>query len=86
MYYVYVLRSIKSGRLYTGYTENLRKRLSQHAEQKSKYTKHRGSYELIYYEASKHRYDAMARELYLKSGMGKRYLRNRMKNYFSSVS
>ena len=35
---------------------------------------------MIYYEACLSKADAVAREHYLKSGMGKRYLRNRLKD------
>lgn len=79
--YVYVIRSEKSGRLYTGCTSDLRKRLAEHNEGKSTYTKLKGPYELIYYEACLDEKDSFAREKYLKSGMGKRYLKNRMKRF-----
>ena len=83
MYYVYVLRSTKSGRLYTGFTSDLRKRLAEHQSSKSPYTKTRGPYELIYYEASTNANDAAAREKYLKTGTGKRYLKNRVKRFLA---
>ena len=83
MFYVYVLQSIKNGRLYTGFTNDLRKRLNEHNSKKSTYTKDRGPYDLIYYDACKVKGDAEARELYLKSGMGKRYLKNRLKRFLS---
>lgn len=83
MTYVYVLRSIKSGRLYTGCTSDLRKRLSEHQAGKSPYTRPRGPYELIYYEACMDEKDAYAREKYLKTGMGKRYLNNRLKRFLA---
>lgn len=35
--------------------------------------------ELIYFEACLNKADAYRREKYLKSGMGKRYLKNRLK-------
>jgi len=38
---------------------------------------------LIYYEACLSAADAIARERYLKSGMGKRYLKNRLKDYLA---
>ncbi|PIY96439.1 MAG: excinuclease ABC subunit C, partial [Candidatus Kerfeldbacteria bacterium CG_4_10_14_0_8_um_filter_42_10] len=38
---------------------------------------------LIYYEACLNKDDAFARERYLKSGMGKRYLKNRLKRFLS---
>ncbi len=72
-WYVYVLRSEKSGYWYTGSTKDLRKRFRQHNENKSTYTNQRGPWELIYYEWCKDEEDARSRELYLKSGMG-RYL------------
>jgi putative endonuclease len=81
MFYTYVLRSKKSGRLYTGYTNDLRKRFNEHNERKSKYTKYTGPYELIYYEACVDMKDATARELYLKAGKGKRYLKSRLKRF-----
>lgn len=83
LYYVYVIRSIKSGMLYTGFTSDLRKRFNEHQSGKSTYTKSRGPYELIYFEASFNANDALAREKYLKTGMGKRYLKNRMKRFLA---
>ncbi|MGE5042051.1 MAG: GIY-YIG nuclease family protein [Candidatus Levyibacteriota bacterium] len=82
-YYVYVLKSLRSHKFYTGYTSNLRKRFSQHQNDQSTYTKGRGPFELIYYEASMNEGDAIAREKYLKSGMGKRYIRNRLKRFLT---
>ncbi|KKP56311.1 MAG: GIY-YIG nuclease superfamily protein [Parcubacteria group bacterium GW2011_GWB1_35_5] len=83
MWYVYVIKSIKSDYWYTGSTNDLRKRFNQHNTGKSTYTKPRGPYKLIYYEASLDEQDARSRELYLKSGMGKRYLKQRLKRFLS---
>lgn len=77
-YYTYVLKSKKDGKTYTGYTKDLRKRLDQHNRGLSTYTKGRGPFVLIYYEACLSEDKAKSRELYLKSGIGKRYLRNRL--------
>lgn len=82
MFYTYVLRN-KNNQLYTGFTYDLRKRLNEHNEKKSKYTKHRGPYELIYYEACRNKNDARQREKYLKSGTGKRYIKNRLGRFLS---
>jgi len=84
MHYVYVLKSIKDGKLYTGCTEDLRKRFREHNDGKVASTKARAPFDLIYYEASLDRTDAFAREKYLKTGMGKRYLKNRLKCFLSS--
>lgn len=81
--YVYVLRNIESGMLYTGCTSDLRKRLFEHQVGKSGYTRGRGAYELMYYEACKDMLDAQMREKYLKSGMGKRYLKSRNKRFLA---
>jgi putative endonuclease len=81
--YVYVLRSQKDGKWYKGCTEDIRKRFSQHNNGKFISTKGRGPFELIYYEASLSKEDAFTREKYLKSDMGKRYLKSRLKRFLS---
>ena len=83
MFYTYVLKSEKNDRMYTGYTNDLRKRLIQHNEGKSYYTKRDKPYLLIYYEACLDEDDARSRELFLKSGVGKRYIKNRIKRFLS---
>ncbi len=85
MQYVHVIVN-KTGQFYPGYTSDLKKRYKEHSDGKSTYTSHRGPYELIYYEACLNKKDAYARERYLKSGMGKRYLRNRIKNYTEALT
>jgi len=82
-YYVYVLRSKKSKMWYTGFAVDLRKRFKEHQAGITGWTKNRGPFELIYYEACKNIIDARSREKYLKSGMGKRYLKNRLKRFLS---
>jgi putative endonuclease len=81
MFYTYVLKSKTSGNLYTGYTSDLRKRFKEHCDGKSRYTKGRGPFEIIYYEACVNEADAKNRELYLKSGRGKLYLKGRLKRF-----
>lgn len=80
-YYTYVLQSQKSGKFYTGYTNDLRKRFKEHNDGKSIYTRSRGPYEVIYYEACRNEQDARARELYLKGGKGKLYLKSRLNRF-----
>lgn len=83
MYYTYILQSEKSGQWYTGSTGDLRKRLSQHNLGQSTWTKKGVPWKIVYYEASLSEEDTKARELYLKSGAGKKYLRNRLKHFLS---
>ena len=82
MYYVYVLISEKDGKLYTGSTDDLRRRIAEHSAGYSKSTMHRRPLKLIYYEACLLESDARRREHYLKSGMGKKYIRTRLNDYF----
>ena len=79
MFYTYVLQSMVKGNLYTGCTHDLRERFKQHNSNKVFSTKGRGPFKLVYYEACLNKDDAFAREIYLKSGPGKRYLKNRLK-------
>jgi putative endonuclease len=79
MHFVYVLKSLTDGRLYTGYTQNLEERLREHNEGEVTSTKHRRPFEIVYYEASRNQRDALHREKYLKTSYGKRYLKSRIK-------
>lgn len=83
MHYTYVLLSLKDKKLYTGYTINLVKRVKDHNRGKVTATKFRQPLKLIYYECCLYEEDARAREKYLKSGMGKRYINNRLKEFFN---
>jgi putative endonuclease len=85
MHYVYVLRSSKDGNLYTGYTTDLRQRFADHIAGKASSTRGRRPLQLIYYEAYLLAADAKARETFLKSGSGKRFIRKQLRYYFSSV-
>ena len=82
-WYTYVLRSLRDGETYTGSTGDLRKRFKQHSDGLSRSTMGRRPLELIYYEMCKDESDARSREIFLKTGMGKRYLKNRLKGFLS---
>jgi putative endonuclease len=79
--YVYVLRSVKDGGFYIGYSANLRKRFDEHATGDSFATSYRRPWRLIYYEAYLDQADALGRERYLKSGSGRRFLQRQLRNY-----
>lgn len=66
MFFVYIIRSMKNNNLYTGSTNNLRRRLLEHNSGLEGYTKKYFPYELIYYEAYKSEIDARKRESNLK--------------------
>ena len=72
MYYVYVLKSEKDGRLYFGYSSNLRQRFAEHNRGKGRYTKNFQPWKLVYYEAYASKENARYREKQIKQG-GKVY-------------
>ena len=84
-YYVYVLRSKLDGKFYTGFTTDLILRLSEHNRGKVTSTKKRIPLEIIYYEFCLCLEDAIHREKYLKTTYGKRYIKNRVRNYLNSL-
>jgi len=83
MYYTYVLQSQKDKKLYTGFTENLKLRFKQHQKGLVESTKDRRPFTLIYYESCLKQQDATKREKYLKTTYGKRYIKSRLKSYFT---
>jgi len=85
-YYTYILQSLRDNKFYTGYTENLKLRFEEHRKGKVASTKERRPLRLIYYEASLDRKDAMHREKYLKTYLGKMFLKNRLKSYLTGCS
>jgi putative endonuclease len=77
-FYVYVLKSVSDGKFYTGCTNDLRKRFNQHKKGQVISTMKRLPLELIYYEMCQNQEDA-----YNRAGMGKRYIKNRLKGFLS---
>ena len=69
-HYVYVLRSLKDGRLYTGYTTNIESRLRDHNTGHTKSTKHRRPLELVYSEEFETKKEAVDRERFFKTPEG----------------
>ncbi len=82
-HYIYALRSDQDKELYVGYTEDLKSRFEQHCKGNVISTKKRRPLELVYAEACLNKHDAMHREKYLKTYLGKQFLRNRLKSYLT---
>jgi putative endonuclease len=80
MYYVYVLKSIKDGKLYTRKTSNLKRRIREHNSGKVISTKARRPLELVFYEAFLHKTDAGRDEIFFKSGYGREVLKDKLLN------
>jgi putative endonuclease len=76
MHYVYVIKSVNRNYIYVGISDNIERRFSEHQNGKNKTTKPYAPFILIYSEAFETRIEARKREIYLKSGIGKEYLKN----------
>ena len=85
-YYVYILQSLKDNKFYTGYTENLKLRFEDHQKGRVESTKNRKPLKLIYFEGCLNKKDAMHREKYFKTHLGKMFLKNRLKSYLTGYS
>lgn len=67
MHYVYIIEC-KDNTLYTGYTNNLEKRIDKHNNGlASKYTRGRTPVKLVYFEEFDNKNDALKREYFIKS-------------------
>ena len=75
---VYVLRSLKDGKLYIGHTDNLHMRLIRHHSGDVRSTKGRRPLKLVYTEPFQTREEAVSRERYFKSGPGHRFLQSKL--------
>ena len=78
MYYSYVLRSLTKGVLYKGSTQNLDERLVQHNSGMVKYTSRYMPWELVLYEVFTTRSEAMVREKWYKTGVGREWIKEQI--------
>ena len=75
MYQVYILKSLKDFRTYTGYAQDAKIRLIDHNSGKVDATRRRRPLEIIFTENLGTLEEAKKRELYWKSGAGRRKLK-----------
>ncbi len=78
MFTVYVLKSLVNGRMYTGYTEDVEGRLDYHNSGKVRSTKAYKPYALVYTEEFADKTEARKREIFLKTGKGREYLKTKI--------
>ena len=76
------LQSLKDQRTYVGYTNEINQRLSRHNGGQVKATKNRRPLKLLFHEEFKIEQEAKKRELYWKSGAGRR----KLKEYFINAA
>jgi putative endonuclease len=75
MYYVYVLKSIRTGEYYKGLTNNIDKRLQQHLNKKVRFTSDKLPLKLVHVEVVGNRSRAREMEKFLKSGYGREVIK-----------
>jgi putative endonuclease len=74
-YFVYAIKSLSKNYIYVGLTNNLERRIQEHNSGKGRSTKLYAPFRLIYSEKVGIRVEARKREKYLKSGIGKEFLK-----------
>ena len=80
MYYVYILRSEKTSRIYKGCTNDLESRLKEHNSGCTQSTKAFLPWKLIYCEVFTNKTDARKEELFLKTGKGRERIKYLLQN------
>ncbi|MBK9096905.1 MAG: GIY-YIG nuclease family protein [bacterium] len=74
-YFVYVIKS-GEGFIYTGMTDNLERRLVEHNDKTlSFWTKRGTNWKLVYTEEFESKTEALKREKWLKTGVGREFLK-----------
>ena len=76
MYYVYVLKSLKTVYYYKWLTNDVDRRIKEHLSGFSKTTKKYLPLELVFVQVCKNRNEARILEKFLKSGCGREFLKD----------
>jgi putative endonuclease len=74
MYILYILYSESFNRFYVGYTNDLKRRLSEHNRKKGKFTDAGIPWILVHSESFSKKKDAMNREKFIKSKKSKQFI------------
>ena len=77
-YSIYVIQSKVDKRLYVGLSRDIKKRLKSHNNSETFSTKGYRPWKLVYSEKVGNRKQAREREKYLKSGIGKEHIKNKI--------
>ena len=75
MFFVYVLKSKSVRKFYTGHTNDLERRLSEHNKEQGEYSSRYAPWEIVYKERCGSLAEAVRKEKYLKSAAGRRWLK-----------
>ena len=75
MHTVYVLKSLSAEKSYVGMTKDIKRRLCEHNSRQHSYTKRYVPWAVVHQELYDTLCNARAREKYLKSSAGRRFLK-----------
>ena len=78
-YYVYILQSEQDGSFYIGHTADLGARMQRHNNSRSRYTKAKAPWTLVYHEQFGSRSDASKREREIKEKKNRAYIKQLVK-------
>ena len=84
MFYTYLLE-MSNGQLYTGSTNDLRRRYCEHQAGEVETTKKYLPLKLIFYEAFLNEKDARRREQYFKTTKGKKMIKVILRQYYAAI-
>jgi len=76
---------LNSVQFYTASTTDLKARILNHKSKNTRSTKRFDKIGLVYFEGCLNKTDALKREIQLKTGYGRGYLKKRLENYLKTV-
>jgi putative endonuclease len=82
-YFVYIIESLKDHSYYVGSTQDLDERINRHNGGRSKYTKTKRPWKLVYHEEFPDRFSALKREKQIKRQKRKGFIEKLFKNFLS---
>ena len=85
MYTVYILYSTTAGKTYVGFTADLERRILEHnTSENTSFTKSYRPWELVYTEEYETKLEAVRREKFYKSGVGRKQKQEIIEGYLSA--
>ena len=80
MYSVYIIESLQDNSFYIGSTEDKDRRLNEHNYGRTRYTKNKRPWKIVFFENYETREEAVRRERYLKRQKSKIYIKKLIKS------
>ncbi|MFH0887809.1 MAG: GIY-YIG nuclease family protein [Planctomycetota bacterium] len=74
VYYVYILKSLKDNSFYIGQTRNLEERLQRHNTGRSRFTRDKNPWIIVYSEKFPTQQEALKKETEIKNKKSRKYI------------